>query len=710
MVADRPDAVAVAEATERFPPLDRVTLHVRSCYNCHRRKVRCDKGQPCARCARGSKICTYPPVGQRIQRPRKTTMAWVANRLYTLEKRLPVVPSSPSASRTPAAGAASPDSNPPHSPARRPTTAATPGEAEHYFGNEILVQKGSHSEYFNEPLHSRMIEQQKDIQSVLTEPPASEHELLSRFSIYNPMGILPAASSSQPCSSFFPRKQTALKLWNTYVERIDACSGIKVLHVPTEEARICGTIENPASAQPEELATCYAVFFATMAVLDRTEAQALLQQDDPFTVQFRCKAGFEQALAEAEVLDKPTFPMLCALTLYLSALQLHSRGKGIWILNGLALRIAQALGLHRDGERLGLSPFQAELRRRVWWHIISRDGRAAEDFGLQGFCSRRSDARLPLPVDDTDLRPDMLALPPARSGVFTAMTLPLASFEITRAVRRLGHIAAAATPASPPDESDRVQIIQETRQRVDELLAGCNPVIPRHRLALLTSRLAMRNADLVSRQQWLALRYRKHNDDGSESGGDTMLLPTDEDLVESLDVLDLALQMWSDEMLRPYSWLWRTNPEYHLVMYLLWHLCVQPQGPNVERAWVTLDRWFTVNREMGGGLGQKGVILAALRRKAEAVRDARANTKTAGREGGGGGGGHGAGGTRQHNANPCVMQVQAQLADEASDASWGSLREDNEWAGDLNQVPDWSAFVPAFQLDGQDFPGMSWFN
>ncbi|KAK4102543.1 hypothetical protein N658DRAFT_402328, partial [Parathielavia hyrcaniae] len=634
----------------------------RSCYNCHRRKVRCDKGQPCVRCARGGKLCTYPPIGQRIQRPRKTTMAWVANCLYTLEKRLPVpAPSASPTEPTPAAAAGNPPSNPPHQPPA---------------GHEILVQKGSHSEYFNEPLHSRMIDQQKDIQNVLTTPPASEQDLLSRFSIYNPMGILSAASS-QPCSSYFPDKQTALRLWNTYLERIEACSGIKVLHVPTEEVRICATIENPAAAQPEDLAMCYAVFFAAMAVLEPNEAHALLQQqDDPFTVQFRCKTGFEQALAEAEVLDKPTFPMLSALALYLSALQLHSRGKGIWILNGMALRIAQALGLHRDGARLGLPPFQAELRRRVWWHIISRDGRAAEDFGLQGFCSRRSDARLPLPIDDTDLRPDMTALPPPRSGVFTAMTLPLAHFEITRAVRRLGSIAGSATPTSPPEESVRVQIIEEGRQRVDELLAGCNPVIPRHRLALLTSRLAMRNADLVSRQQWLALKYRKRSDDGNDARD---MLPTDQDLVEAIEVLDLALQIWGDEMLRPYAWLWRTNPEYHVVMYLLWHLCVQPRGPYVERAWATVDRWFTENREMGDGQGHKGAILAALRRKAEVLRDAKANPKAAGQEG-------------------------------AGVAAWGpgvlggvSAEVDTEWNGNLDEVPDWGSFIQAFQLDGQSF-------
>lgn len=695
MAADRSLASIGPEVTQR-PTESQDHLVPRSCYNCHRRKVRCDKGQPCLRCARVGKTCSYPPTGQRIQRPRKTTIGAVAFRLQPLQKFQPV-PSGPS----------------PSSSTSDPKTA-TPGETALFFGDEIIVQRGSQSQYFNEPLHSRMIEHQKDIQSVLATRPSNATELSdSNFSIYNPMGILSAASPSQPSHSFFPSKQTALKLWNLYLERIDACSGIKILHVPTDEVRLCATIEDPAAAQPEDLAMCYAIFFAAVAVLHPTEAQSLLQQDgDPVTIQSRCKTGFEQALAEAEVLDNPTLPMLCALVLYLSALQLHSRGKGIWVLNGLAIRLAQAMGLHRDGDRLGLSPFQSELRRRVWWHIISRDGRAAEDFGLQGFCSMRYDARMPLNVDDADLHPDMNVLPPPRTGVFTAMTHPLVSFEITRAVRRLASIAAAATPTSPPQDAIRVQIIQEARQRVDELLRGCKPVIPRHRLALLTSRLAIRKTDLVSRQQWLALRRKL---DGSRNTDSTS--PTEDDLAEALDVLDLTLQISSDEMLRPYSWLWQTNPDYHVVMYLLWHLCVRDatseEGDlkNVERAWDMIDRWFTENQAVGEGLGHKGAILAALRRKAESLRVPRGNN-----DGGGVGRGTTLGAKKAQAANdsPSVIQHQEPVV-EATGAPWDvlgrrvSLGGEMEWTGELDQVPDWAALVQAFQLDAQDFPGMSWY-
>ncbi|KAK7725803.1 hypothetical protein SLS63_007958 [Diaporthe eres] len=201
------------------------------------------------------------------------------------------------------------------------------------------------------------------------------------------------------------------------------------------------------------------------------------------------------------------------------------------------------------------STVTSELRRRVWWHFSVRDSRAAEDYGIQKVCNPRSDVDLPLNVDDADLHPDMESLPPAKPGV-TAMTFPLVTYEIARAVHRLAGILAGATSASPPNESVRKQIIDETRARIEMSLKQCNLVIPRHRLALRLSHLALRKADFVSRQQWFALR----------NGGSREEFATQENLVEAIEVLEICLQMWNDEMLKPYWWLWRADPEYHVVM------------------------------------------------------------------------------------------------------------------------------------------------
>lgn len=48
----------------------------------------------------------------------------------------------------------------------------------------------------------------------------------------------------------------------------------------------------------------------------------------------------------------------------------------------VALRIAQAMGLHRDGSLFKLDPIQAEIRRRIWWHIIHTDVMTCLSSGL----------------------------------------------------------------------------------------------------------------------------------------------------------------------------------------------------------------------------------------------------------------------------------------------------------------------------------------
>lgn len=43
----------------------------------------------------------------------------------------------------------------------------------------------------------------------------------------------------------------------------------------------------------------------------------------------------------------------------------------MWIINGITMRVAQSIGMHHEPSRLGLSPFDAEIRRRLWWHIVT---------------------------------------------------------------------------------------------------------------------------------------------------------------------------------------------------------------------------------------------------------------------------------------------------------------------------------------------------
>lgn len=163
VMSSRPEPEAEADMLldSRDSHTDGARRSHRSCFLCNRRKVRCDKREPCGPCSRAGKPCAYPPPGEPIRRPRKTTMADVASRISHLEKFLVSAREENAASShrpspdkpTHPVGATTPQVNPHTSDAGTPSRNA--GEA----GNGILVQRGSTSQYFNEILLSRVIEE-----------------------------------------------------------------------------------------------------------------------------------------------------------------------------------------------------------------------------------------------------------------------------------------------------------------------------------------------------------------------------------------------------------------------------------------------------------------------------------------------------------------------------------------------------------------------
>lgn len=360
-------------------------------------------------------------------------------------------------------------------------------------------------------------------------------------------------------------------------------------------------------------------------------------------------------------------------------------------MNGLAIRIAEALGLHRDGERLGLSPFQSEIRRRLWWHLLGRDGRAGEDYGLEDTkgLALTSQVKLPLNVDDSDLFPEMEELPTAKKG-WTPMTFSLIYIDLVKAMQSLAAIAASSKAPSFPSEAERIQIIQETRARIEERLARCNPVIPQHRLTLHCSHSLLRKLDFVTRQQWLLLQH---------PAGPRDHFATEENLIEALEVLEPRL-VSEDDLLKQFAWARKAYPQYHVTLYILWHLCVKPEGPSVDRAWEAVDSLFSGELwdEVASGFAPKSAVLAALRAKAVSVRE-----KIRGGHSGWNARGRGIEVALERGSGPSGTGA----APAASPGEQANGSDDFGFDICNDEWPDWETLAQGFQSDGQMFLGAS---
>lgn len=491
---------------------------------------------------------------------------------------------------------------------------------------DILVQKGSTSHYFNDVVLSRVLNEDEHVQTALTSPQTClpTHSP----SPYNPLGILSSPDLSRPPHTFHPPSHIASQLWVSYLNNLEVFAGQKLLHVPTDEVKVFQTIRDPSSASLEDLALCFAIYFGACLSLRDADQYAILGEGKVEAL-LSFKTGLEQALARANLLDRPSFTSCQALAVYLvcslqlcsailimgaaksflqSALRIRNRSKGLWVANGIAIRLARTLGFHCDGERLGLSPFQSELRRRLWWHLLVIDSLAGEDYGLQSGSEvcQPSSVSLPLNIEDVDLVPNMKDLPRTRDG-WTGMTHFLIHIHLSITSQKLTVLSMSRSPL----EDARAGLMEEARQAIKGYMQSCNPVIPRQRLALLVSTLVVRKLDFLTRIQWQLLQSA--NLDGP--------FGSTENLQEALSLLESSHELMDDEVMAPHLAPGKAYPQYGITLYVLWYLSANPGVNDKERAWKLVNRVVEDERTLKAeGLGAKFTVLEALAAKVKAAR------------------------------------------------------------------------------------------
>jgi hypothetical protein len=115
-----------------------------------------------------------------------------------------------------------------------------------------------------------------------------------------------------------------------------------------------------------------------------------------------------------------------ANTYVLEALMLHLQSSFLkemrintrhWIDMGLVLRLAFRMGYHRDPTALpsAISPFESEMRRRVWLHIFQLDTLLSFQIGVPSMIPAECcDSQVPRNLFDADMHVKMPRLPPSR--------------------------------------------------------------------------------------------------------------------------------------------------------------------------------------------------------------------------------------------------------------------------------------------------------
>ncbi|KAF2090122.1 hypothetical protein K490DRAFT_15508, partial [Saccharata proteae CBS 121410] len=608
----------------------------RSCVTCRKRKVKCDKKHPCTNCTRARIECVFPSPGRAPRKARKPHDAELLERLRKLEGVVQ------SLGGTAGEGSTQPnDETPTETPKQEhnaveaqikandgsrvcpkgqsymaPEDTSTTG-LEARFGR-LVVDEGR-SRYINSSFWASLNNEVEDIKGLLMHSSDDEDDAPSPGSGtsagHHQGYIFGYSSINVDMLSLHPPPEQFNMIWEMYKANVDPL--VKVIHIPTTEPKILKAMENRNRLPKGMEALLFAIYYAVITSKSAQECRDVFGEEK-HTLLAKYRFGLEQGLARANFLQTDESIVLQAFVIFLICLRRNEDARIIWTLTGLVVRMAQTLGIHRDGEHFDLSPFEIEMRRRLWWQVCILDARASEDHGCDPTILEATfDTKMPLNVNDSDLDPNMSDFPQERTGC-TEMTFCLVRFEVANVYRRIQYVPPGPVRCnryySTVSLEQKEQWITEVHQRIEErYLNHCDMTIPLYWVIATVSRLIMS-------KMWLMLYHPYQRLDGGAS------LPQetkDKLFVTSLENVEYSLLLETEERTEQWGWLFRTYVQWHAIAFLLSELCIRTRGELADRAWRAVEttavrRWTDMNSDT-----KKGCLWRPLRKLVSRARAAR---------------------------------------------------------------------------------------
>jgi hypothetical protein len=313
------------------------------------------------------------------------------------------------------------------------------------------------------------------------------------------------SSAADSLDLIHPSPVNIFRLWQTFLDNVNSL--IKIFHAPSMQQQLLEATSNLDQVPKNLEALMFGIYSMAAASIAEADCEKLFDEDKLVMLR-RYQSGARKALQNAGYLRSTDFVVLQAFVLLLvsylsgpfcslekpitidnrrqlSSFQMTDDPRSLFCLSGIAVRMGQRMGLATDGTHYGLLPFEAEMRRRLWWQIVLIDTRLSEISGSgPGFLSYTWNTKLPLNFNDSDLFPDMRASPIERSGLteisFFRLRCEIADF-----------IQKSKDSRSTIQTATLHKAIDEFEQRIErEYLSYCDPSIPLHFMSISMVRSA----------------------------------------------------------------------------------------------------------------------------------------------------------------------------------------------------------------------------
>lgn len=395
-------------------------------------------------------------------------------------------------------------------------------------------------------------------------------------------------------------------LWQIFLDRVNPIT--KLIHVPSLQPYVVEATTNPANVPLKYRALLFSIYLmATISLSDQECTQLLGIPREQALQQF--SSGTTKALIKCDYLRNYDMAILQCLSLFLVSsntvffsgpqtnrlkysLQGRSDRHAAWIFSGTVTRIARKMGYHRDGEFLNLTPFETEMRRRIWWQVLTQDAKLALVSGLNHkFFNDIHDTKQPLNLNDADLFPGSTEPVQSREGptemAFVLICCRLATFLVTES--SIKGYETAILGEEDMDQADTHHDIKEKyrviiRELEQDLLdieqRYCDPSAGNAHIAALSMRQA-----LIQKFHDMLVPMREQPEWGTE-------LFCAKDNLFKLCLLNIESSIDLHERMANlgFAWAMKQDFQFDLFAVLTGQLYKRPTGTLPDRGWIAIEK------------------------------------------------------------------------------------------------------------------------
>ncbi|KAJ6009448.1 hypothetical protein N7522_004464 [Penicillium canescens] len=351
-----------------------------SCVVCHNRKVKCDRQDPCSNCAKADVECIYraPPPPRRRKRE---TGSVSQGRGKSLRRDDP----DGSGSVTPNRG--------------RMGQASTKKSG---FGR--MIMKDGNSVYLDTNLWTSVSNELPDAADVLGDVSDGAADDFDQDAD-DEVVLLSTSATRESLTGLHPNPLHIFKLWQAFLENVNPLT--KIIHAPTVQQQILEAMSDLPKISRELEALMFSIYCIALVSLQAADVEKSFGESKKALLS-KCRRGAQLAFKNASLLRTSSSMVLQAFMLYLLCMRSFSDPHTIWTLCGIATRIAQRIGIHRDGSSHGISVFDTEIRRRIWFQLMIIDATSAQFCGVASTpLPGAIDVQPPMNANDSDLDPRM---------------------------------------------------------------------------------------------------------------------------------------------------------------------------------------------------------------------------------------------------------------------------------------------------------------